>query len=49
MRTIVVNGSKGLTVEIGAESLNYEELKETGETELLDPKDYGVTTQHPMV
>ena len=36
MRTIVVNGSKGLVVEIGADSLSYEELKETVE-KLMQP------------
>lgn len=36
MRTIVVNESKGLTVEIGADSLSYEELKETVE-KLMQP------------
>lgn len=36
MRTIVVNNSKGLVVEIGADSLSYEELKETVE-KLMQP------------
>lgn len=36
MRKIVVNNSKGLVVEIGADSLSYEELKETVE-KLMQP------------